>query len=263
MHDFSNVDSAPRPLALVGILDALGALPSVAAYKARALELLRVVAGQRVLELGCGAGDDAVRMAERVGPYGLCVGADLSATMVREARDRHASLRLEFLQAECRRLPFRDGAFDACRIDRVLHMLDDPRRGLSEAVRVTRPGGRLVVSEPDWTTLTLSPDEDPLTRLIQGFYRMGPPAARVGRDLGALFETLPLAEMELHPFTGVVTRLDQARRLAGLDDVLGLVEPAAGAEWLAQMEAAEAAGRFSLTLRGVTAAGTVSWPPRA
>jgi len=260
MHDFSDVDSAPRPLALVGILDALHRLPSVAAYKAGALELLRVQPGQRVLELGCGAGEDAARMAERVGPYGLCVGADLSATMVREARDRHASLRLEFLRAECRRLPFREGAFDACRIDRVLHTLDDPRLALSEAVRVTRAGGRLVVSEPDWTTLTISPDEDPLTRLIQGFCRMGPPVARVGGDLGALFETLPLAEMELHPFTGLVARLDQARRLSALDEVLAVVEPGAAAAWLRQMEVADAEGRFSLTLAGVTAAATVTAP---
>ena len=79
MPDFAAVDSAPHPRALVGLLDAVRELPAVTVYKAQALRLLRLERGQRVLDAGCGAGDDAACVAEIIGPYGLCVGADLSA----------------------------------------------------------------------------------------------------------------------------------------------------------------------------------------
>ena len=256
--DFSDVDSAPRPLALVGMLDALQELPAVSDYKARALELLRLEHGQRALEAGCGAGDDAGRVAARIGPYGLCVGADLSATMIAEARDRHPSLRLEFMRADCRRLPFLDGSFHACRIDRVLHALDDAQGALAEAVRVTRPGGRVVVSEPDWSTLTVAPDDDPLTRLLLELVRSGGPAARLGGELATRLAGLGLQDVECHAFTGVVTDLDLARRVSGLDDLLGVVERDTASRWLEAMREASRAGVFRAELGGVTAAGTVA-----
>jgi SAM-dependent methyltransferase len=263
MPDFSDVDSAPRPLALVGLLDAVQELPDVRGYKARSLELLRLEHGQRVLEIGCGAGDDAAAIAARIGPYGLCVGADLSATMVAQARDRHPSLRLEFMRADCRRLPYRDGSFHSCRIDRVLHALDDAQGPLAEAARVTRPGGRLVVSEPDWNTLALSPDGHPLTRLMMAILRSSRPGAQVGGELGWRLADLGLRDVELHPFRAVVTDVDVARRVSGLDDLRGVVEPETAEQWLAAMRTASREGAFRAELGGVTAAGTVAAPQTA
>jgi SAM-dependent methyltransferase len=258
MPDFSDVDSAPRPLALVGILDALRDVPGVSLYKAQALELMRLEHGQRVLDTGCGAGDDAACVAALIGPYGLCVGADLSATMVAEARDRHASLRLEFMRADCRQLPFADASFHSCRVDRVLHALDDPQRALAEVVRVTRPGGRVVVSEPDWSTLTLAPDDDDLTTVLLALLRSRRPAAHLGGELGRRLADAGVRDVRLHPFTGVVTDFDAARRVSGLDDLLTIVEPEAASRWLEAMQAASRAGAFRVELGGVTAAGTVA-----
>jgi SAM-dependent methyltransferase len=258
MPDFSDVDSAPRPLALVGMLDAVRQLPAVAVYKAQALQLLRLERGQRVLDAGCGAGDDAACVAEIIGPYGLCVGADLSATMVAEARDRHPSLRLEFMRADCRRLPYLDASFHSCRIDRVLHAIDDPQGALAEAVRVVRPGGRVVVSEPDWSTLKLAPDDDALTRLLLELVHARGPGARMGGgDLATRLSGLGVADVQVVSFTGVVTDFAVARRVSGLDDLLGIVEAETAARWLDAMQAASRAGAFRAELGGVTAAGTV------
>lgn len=257
MPGFSDVDGDARPLELVAILDALAALPGVAAYKARALDLLALRSGQRALDVGCGTADDAAQMRAEVGENGSCTAVDRSATMLRAASRRHTAAGLRLVQADCRRLPFTDGVFDACRADRVLHTLDDPAAALAEAVRVTRTGGRLVVSEPDWGTLALSPDDHALTRQLVRAFHAAEPRLHIGRELGALLAGRGLDGVEVHPFEGVVTRFADARRLSGLDDLLSLLPPGDVEDWLGTMEAADRAGAFRVTLGGMTAAGTV------
>jgi len=151
---FANVEGTENPGALVTFLDARASIEGEREIKELELAMLEVNPGNRILDVGCGTGDDAREIAALVGPTGTVVGLDASATMVAEARKRALATKLsiEFIEGDALNLPFPGGSFDRLRTDRVLVHLDEPGKALAEMVRVTRVGGRVVVSELDFGT---------------------------------------------------------------------------------------------------------------
>lgn len=95
-------------------------------------------APRRILEVGCGPGELAERLAREV-PANV-VAVDLSPRMVELARDRGVDARLGDVQA----LPFAAGVFDCAVAAWMLYHVPDVVRGVTELARVLRPGGRLV-----------------------------------------------------------------------------------------------------------------------
>lgn len=133
--------------------------PVGAGLRQRSVEALQLHPGQRVLDLGCGAATDTLALGRLVGPAGLVRGVDYDLRMVTQAQAlaRAAGLAewVSHHHANATALPWADGYFDACRCDAVLQHLLDPELALDEMLRVTRPGGRLVVSDLDWATLSI------------------------------------------------------------------------------------------------------------
>jgi ubiquinone/menaquinone biosynthesis C-methylase UbiE len=140
---FRQVDTASEPQSLVAFLDHT-AEAHFAAINQRSLELLALAPGQRVLEVGCGTGDEARRLRRQVGEHGSVTAIDLSEHMLCEAkaRDAKSPWPTHFQQADVQQLPFAERAFEATRVSRVLLHVPDVRRALREVLRVTVPGGR-------------------------------------------------------------------------------------------------------------------------
>jgi demethylmenaquinone methyltransferase/2-methoxy-6-polyprenyl-1,4-benzoquinol methylase len=104
--------------------------------------------GERVLDLAAGTGTSSAPFADA---GALVVPCDFSLGMLRVGKARLPGL--AFTAGDALRLPFADGVFDAVTISFGLRNVADPAAGIAEMLRVTRPGGRLVVCEfshPTW-----------------------------------------------------------------------------------------------------------------
>lgn len=264
--DFKNLDKAENPEALLGYLDVVSALAAAQEYKIRSFDLLGIVTGQAVLDVGCGTGDDARALAARVGPSGRVVGVDSSETAIEEAKRRSAGLSasVEFRVGDAVRLNFTNDEFDGARADRVFQHLENPAAALHELVRVTRPGGKVVVFDADWDTLVVDSPDRETTRQVLRCYSDRIRSAWVGRQLRAMFLDAGLGDVEVHGVAAVFTRFGLADQLFWLTwcsehaAQTGKITPLQGTDWLEQLRDADEAGRFFAGVTGYTVAGRKS-----
>jgi demethylmenaquinone methyltransferase / 2-methoxy-6-polyprenyl-1,4-benzoquinol methylase len=159
----ADLDKRPAEVAamfdeLAGRYDLLNDLLSGGQVRLWRRAVARAVAagpGERVLDVAAGTGTSTATFAAGGAD---CVACDFSLGMLRAGLRRAAPApdsprtapgpaRLAFAAGDALRLPFRDGAFDAVTISFGLRNVASPEQALTEMLRVTRPGGRLVVCE--------------------------------------------------------------------------------------------------------------------
>ncbi|MDD1723731.1 MAG: methyltransferase domain-containing protein [Methanospirillum sp.] len=216
---FARVDKTRDAHLFVQYLDLIHSLPFFRECKTRSYERLHLSPGDSVLEIGCGNGVDAKNLAEITGATGDVVGIDISITMLNTARKniKTTSVSPEFMLCDGHHLAFPDDTFHAVRSDRVIQHTRDPFAVIKEIARVTRPGGRVVVFEPDWGTFSLWPEDPEISRKILDFWCDSIPSGRVGRLLYGAYSDAGLVDICVEPMTLTVTDLAIARKIFDLD----------------------------------------------
>lgn len=259
---FATVDQAHDPGRFVHYLESTSSIEQIRAYKRQTYDLLEVQEGDRILEAGCGTGEDALELAELVGCTGLVVGIDNSETIINRAQNKAkgTNLQVNFVLGDIHDLKeFANDTFNGCRIDRVLQHVKYPRRALAELVRVAKPGARVVAFEVDWETLTVSPGDPELTRVIltSSFVRN----RWLGRQLLGLFQELDLREISIVPVTGVYTDFNVSNLIFKFQDTVerakddGVVSSDEADNWLGALEEASQTGGFFNSVTGFIVAG--------
>ena len=248
LSEFADVDTL-GPAAAVDYLNAAAA--DLALLKARLRDLLLAQPGDRILDVGCGLGDDVRALCDVVGPEGDVVGFDASAVMIAEAKRRTSHGRARFVRGDAASMPFPANAFDAVRVERVLQHVADPATALAELARVLRPAGRIMVAEPDWPDLRVlaCPDdlaEDISRRLMT---RIRQPA--LARSLTGLLDTLGWCAVREHQLPLAIHDGVMARRIVAHSGITAQVQR----EWHARAHELEQRGLpfISVPLIAVTA----------
>src|SRR5437764_4371538 len=125
--------------------------------------------GEKVLDIGSGAGLLAHELAAEVGAAGSVDGIDPSESMLALARRRRppdGAAELRFVAGDACALPFADGSFDAAVATQVYEYVQDLPAALGEAFRVLRPGGRLLVLDTDWGSMVWHSGDAERTRRV-------------------------------------------------------------------------------------------------
>lgn len=239
-------------------LDEIAALGPVQTAKRESLALLELSAGDRVLDVGCGTGNELVALAEIVGTRGCVVGLDNSTALLAaaERRTRTSPAAVELVVGDAHSLDFADGAFDAVRADRTLQHLAKPDAALAEMVRVVRPGRRIVITEGQWALDARNLDSAVTKLVMTQLFGEGDRREWVGHMLPVMFRMAGLVGVRLFSYSAEIHNADALHRLLKLRwavaqlEERGAISTAQGSSWLSSLRASldegEARGRLAL-----------------
>lgn len=152
------------------LVEAINATPGIVARRRELIRALELKAGERVLDVGSGPGHLLLDLAEAVGAGGEVHGVDVSGSMLDTSRRRcagHDNVRLHEADV-LKTLPFAENHFDAVVSSQVFEYISDVPTALREIHRVLKPGGRVVIHDTDWGSVTwYSSDRSRMERLMK------------------------------------------------------------------------------------------------
>lgn len=129
--------------------------------------------GERIIDVGCGPGFFVSELLDEVGPEGTVTGIDNSPEMLAFAGRRTEGVpNVGLLKGDAVSVPAPDGSYDRAICVQVLEYVEDVARALGELHRVLRSGGRVVVWDVDWATLSWhSSDQTRMGRVLKAWDR--------------------------------------------------------------------------------------------
>ena len=213
---------------------------------------LHLRADSRVLEAGCGPGTALEDLVEVIGPAGGIIGIDPTRAFVTAAEDRARSAGIahaRYAVGDIRRIDEPDSSVDAAFCDKILVHVSPIATAVGELARITRRGGRVGVVEWYSQGMSIAADYVLTRRILDGSSPVGALNPLAPLELESLLARAGLSDIaggtiaaetrQLNPGIQIMLkrRVEQAVEL-------GAISTAEGEEWLHELSARDASGRF-------------------
>lgn len=215
-------------------------------------DLLAPERGESVLSIGTGPGYEAAGLAPAVGETGGVLGIDPAPPMLAAARERCAgSPQVSLARGDATALPVADGAVDAALAVQVYEYVPDLDAAFAELARVLAPGGRAVVFDSDWTTMTYNVVDEARSERILRAFDAHCPHPRIARTIDRRLTDAGLRVTDRGAFVHLETTMDEdavgAAFVPGIAAVAverGDVDEATVEAWEADLRERDRAGEF-------------------
>jgi SAM-dependent methyltransferase len=234
-------------------LEYRGTYPAFVAMRERYFDRLPLDQCRNVLDMGCGTGVVTRALAARLKPEAKLTGTDFSAELIEFARRFAAteglSERISFEAADSHETGEKESHYDLVVLHTLLSHVTDPAQVLKEAVRVTKSGGRVVVFDGDYASITFGAGDAELNdRALRGLLKTVVAHPRAMRQFP---ELLPGSSLELEDFLPEV--LAEAGKAGFFESMLDSYTPSMIAAGHLDEESAR---RWSATHHAASEAGT-------
>ena len=248
-------------------LEARSRVPDMQAVNQNLCETVAARPGERWLEVGSGSGILSRMLAPQLQPGGQMVGLDISPDMTAEAQKYALSeginSEIAFETGAAESLPYPNASFDGALAARLLLHAADPDAVVREMKRVVRPGGRLVVMDWDFETVTVDhPDRELSRRILHWRNDHHGGNNWSGRQLWRRMRNVGLQNLSVHPWVSVTHHetdgLTQSLwRAAQVACEAGTISPAEQEAWTLELRNRIRAGTFFASIVYFIVKGTV------
>ena len=230
------------------------------------LDLIGVVPGERVLDVGCGSGVVTRAVDRRIAPNGMAVGLDPSPALLTVARElaeqEGVGELVDLREGDARSLPFGDGEFDVVLAVTSLSHIPAGEQAIPELVRVARFGGRVGVFDRDTDSLIIAhPDRDITRRIVTSFSDQQSMDGWLARRLLGRLTEVGLQDVHVRAFTSIERDASSffalgALRAAETAVQAGVITEEEHKRWVDALREEQAAGRFIVGLTHLFVWGT-------
>ncbi|EFA74822.1 hypothetical protein PPL_11855 [Heterostelium album PN500] len=261
------IDKSEAPNKYIEYVDEITKQDQIIAHTRYSTRQLRLQPGNKVIDVGCGAGKDLSRLESMVESNGQVCGIDLSREMVECAKSRMNHLpNVTVFCANASMIPIESNYFDASRCERLLQHIPEPAEVVSEMVRITRSGGRIVITDVDWWSSTISVPRsvDRINSIIikDVVFNQHP---SIGLNLrGLMSKNTNIEEIEIFAqcmYTDSLTVADDLLWLGERGKMAvqqGLITEEEYNQWRETIEEMEENGSFVFTINIFTVSGTIN-----
>lgn len=232
--DFGGLDDSEQFEFLQGSLKAMDAQASNQKIQQHIIEKMQLKAGDHVLEVGCGLGLRAKRIAQSCSSQVVVTAVDKSEKIIALAKEMSAAENIHYTVDDAKALSFPDKLFDVVTAERLLICFDDALPVLKEMIRVLKPGGLLVITDFDPASILITPADQVMHQIFMNIYMPSFADIFIGRKLPMLFKTAGLTILD------VILNSSDERDITHLEKIIPLQQVLEGgvrAEVLAQEQA--------------------------